>query len=80
MGKRLPVPPELQHLIEKREQEERRLEDHRSGKDQRSVDLGPLGAIESAAEIDEVPSDERRRGRDRRQGNERRKQRRRKKS
>ena len=80
MGKRLPVPPELQHLIEKREQEERRLVDHRSGKDQRSVDLGPLGAIESAAEIDEVPSDERRRGRDRRQGNERRKQRRRKKS
>jgi hypothetical protein len=80
MDKRLPVPSELQHLIEKREQEEdRRKGDHRSGKDQRTVDLGPLGAIESASELDDVPSEDRRRGRVRRQGNERRKKRRRKK-
>jgi len=81
MGKRLPVPRELQHLIEKREQEEdRRQGDHRSGKDQRTVDLGPLGAIESAKELDEVPSEDRRRKKVRREGNERRKKRRRKKN
>jgi hypothetical protein len=80
MGKQIPVPPELQHLIEKREQEaDRRRGDHRSGKDQRTVDLGPLGAIESAAELDDIPSEDRRRGK-RRQGNERRTKRRRKKS
>lgn len=80
MGEQLPIPPELQHLIEKREQEEdRRRADHRSGKDQRSVDLGPLGAIESAKELDEVPSEDRRREKKRRQGNDRRKKGRRKK-
>lgn len=79
MGDRLPVPPELQHLIEKREQEERRRGDHRSGKDQRTVDLGPLGAIESAEKLDDVPVDDRRRGDDRRREKERRNKLRRKK-
>jgi len=73
MKERLPIPPELEHLIEKREQEEDRREaQRRSGADQRQVDLGPLGAIESADELAEVPSEDRRSGEERRTGDERR--------
>jgi hypothetical protein len=61
MGKHLPVPPELEHLIEKRE----RQTDRRQS-EQRKDNLGPLGAIESADQIDEVPTIDRRRGTDRR--------------
>lgn len=80
MAEQLPVPPELEHLIEKREQEEdRRREEHRSGKDQRAVDLGPLGALESSDKLEEVPTEDRRRGEERRQAKDRRQRKRRKK-
>lgn len=73
MNERLPIPPELEHLIEKREQEEdRRQEQRRSGQDQRRADLGPLGAIESTDEIAEVPTEDRRSGEERRTDEERR--------
>ncbi|MBN1852763.1 MAG: hypothetical protein JW829_08560 [Pirellulales bacterium] len=63
MNHRLPVPKELEHLIEKREQEEdRRQEDRRAREesDRRTLDLGPIGAIESAQSLDDVPTDDRR--------------------
>jgi hypothetical protein len=73
MNERLPVPPELEHLIEKREQEvDRRKQQQRGDEDKRQIDLGPLGAIESADGLDEVPTEERRSGDERRGGNERR--------
>ena len=79
MGKRLPVPRDLEHLIEKREQEkDRRAGEQRSESDRRKDDLGPLGAIESVADIDEVPTTERRSGQPRRQQKDRRKKPRRK--
>ena len=62
MGKRLPIPPELEHLVEKRERETDRRSDN-----QRKDDLGPLGAIESTGQLDDVPTTDRRRGTDRRQ-------------
>jgi hypothetical protein len=78
MAKRLPVPPELEHLIEKRDEEEqRRQEQRRRDAEPRQIDLGPLGALESAEDFDDVPTEERRGG-DRRNANERRKKRRRK--
>jgi hypothetical protein len=79
MSKRLPVPPELEHLIEKREAEEdrRRLE-RRSGDDQRKIDVGPLGALESAESLDDVPLEDRRSDNERRQPANQRTRRRRK--
>jgi hypothetical protein len=71
MGERLPVPPELEHLIEKREREEDRRQAER-----RQCDLGPLGAIESEADLNAVPTSERRSGQDRRQKDRRKKPRR----
>lgn len=68
MAKRLSVPPELEHLIEKREAEEER----RKG-DRREVDLGPLGAIESARDLEDLPTEDRRKGKDRRGARPRRK-------
>jgi hypothetical protein len=79
MSEQLPVPPELEHLIEKREiEQDRRTGEQRANGDRRKVDLGPLGAIESATNIDEVPTEERRSGEQRRQQKERRKKSRRK--
>lgn len=79
MSKRLPVPPELEHLIEKRDRDEdRRQDEQRSGADRRDDDLGPLGAIESTGDIYDVPSDERRAGGKRRENKDRRGRRRRK--
>jgi hypothetical protein len=79
MAKRLPVPAELEHLIEKRESEaDRRQRQQRSGSEKRQIDLGPLGAIESAGDLRDVPSEDRRRGSERRQKSDRRKKRRRK--
>jgi len=78
MSERLPVPPELEHLIEKRDLEaDRREAEQRSGQDQRVDDLGPLGAIESAKDLDEVPTEDRRREQERRAGKDRRKTKRR---
>lgn len=67
MPNRLPVPEELLHLIEKRESDDRRTEEER-----RKTDLGPIGAIESLAELDELPLEERRTQADRRVGPDRR--------
>ena len=61
------LPPELQRLIEKRDQEEdRRQQEQRGDGDQRQVDLGP----EKAAEANRLG--ERRGGEDRRDGDDRR--------
>lgn len=74
MSERLPIPPELEHLIEKREQEaDRRQKEQRSGADQRTTDLGPLGAVESAKDISDVPTEDRRLSAERRQSEDRRK-------
>jgi hypothetical protein len=79
MAKRLQVPPELESLIEKREQEQdRRQAEQRSGRDKRKVDLGPLGALETAKDIDEVPAEDRRKSGERRKHASRRKKPRRK--
>jgi hypothetical protein len=79
MSKRLPVPPELEHLIEKREQEtDRRQSKQRSGSDQRQVNLGPVGSIASAKDVEGMPTEERRAGVERRQTKDRRKKPRRK--
>lgn len=73
MSDRLPVPPELEHLIEKRENEQdRRRAEERDSEDRRSADLGPLGAIESAESLDDIPHGERRSDEDRRQRKDRR--------
>ncbi len=79
MAKRLSVPTELEHLIEKREQEtDRRQVNRRSGSDQRQVNLGPVGSITSAKDVEDVPTEERRAGIERRQTKDRRKKPRRK--
>jgi hypothetical protein len=80
MGKRLPVPPELEYLIEKREAEkDRRRREERGKADRRGDDnVGPLGAIESADTIEDVPAEERRSNQDRRKKSDRRGGRRRK--
>lgn len=74
----LPVPPELQNLIEKRETDDHREGERRSHEDRRVCDLGPLGAVESLEDLDELPATDRRSGQERRQGPERRKAARRK--
>lgn len=78
MGDSLPVPPELQHLIEKRENEaDRRQDEQRTADNRRQLDLGPLGAIESAETLDDVPESDRRATQGRRKRRERRRKRRR---
>jgi hypothetical protein len=79
MSKRLEIPPELQHLIEKRESEtDRRNRDDRAVGERREENLGPIGAIESAEKLEDVPTEERRTQIDRRKGGERRRNPRRK--
>ena len=68
----LPVPPELQHLIEKRETDDRREEERRSGQDRRIGDLGPSGAVESPEDPDDLPAADRRTGDERREDRDRR--------
>lgn len=61
MSKRLPVPPELEHLIEKRDTDgDRRQREQRGGDRRDEDDLGPLGAIESTPDLRDMPTDERR--------------------
>ena len=69
----LPVPPELQDLIEKRETDDQRKKERRSGQDRRTCDLGPMGAIESLQDLEQVPATERRCGQQRRKTEDRRK-------
>jgi hypothetical protein len=72
MTEYLPVPSDLQHLIEKRAQADRRKKSRRSGS-RRQVDLGPLGGIESAGGLDEVAFEDRRVSAERRKVPDRRK-------
>lgn len=76
MSQHIPVPPELEHLIEKREAETDRRGGERRKGEQRQEDLGPLGAIESAADVEDVPTTDRRTGKDRRRSDRRKKKRR----
>lgn len=73
MSELLPVPPELQHLIEKRENKNRRKIRRRRNKDRRGIDLDVIGAIESIGDLEELPLEERRSGQQRRKIRERRK-------
>ena len=58
MSKHLPVPPELAHLIEKREAAQRRDLERRLAQ-RRDIDLGPLGQLE-AADLDQIEIEDRR--------------------
>ena len=77
MSNRLPIPSDLQHLIEKRAGADRRKKRRRSGS-RRQVDLGPLGALESVHGLDEVVLEDRRRSSERRKRSDRRQRARRK--
>lgn len=68
----LRVPPELQHLIEKRESDDRRQAERRSGEDRRAQDLGPSAAVEPVGDPNGPPDADRRSGEDRRGGEDRR--------
>jgi hypothetical protein len=73
MGRLLPVPTDLQHLIEKRDSAtDRRAQERRARGKRRSVDLGPLGSIESAKSLEEVSTEERRTAAERRKAKTRR--------
>lgn len=75
MPNRLPVPEELLHLIEKRDVDSTDGGERRSGTERRQVDLGPLGAVESATDLDELPVEDRRTSGQRRKAPDRRKRR-----
>ena len=72
MSDHLPIPPELEHLIEKRQEEDRRKSGRRGQEDRRVVDLGP-GACRELKDGSEQPPRERRSGVERRQAGDRRK-------
>jgi hypothetical protein len=76
----LPLPPELQHLVEKRERAQRRQKRRRGCEERRETDLGPLGALEWNGDAVELPVEDRRSQRERRTGRKRRKSPRRKSS
>ena len=78
MAGHLPLPAKLQHLVEKRSKTDRRKQPRRKGKPRRQVDLGPLGTLETAADLSDAVLEERRasgerRRRSRRSGSTRRK-------
>jgi hypothetical protein len=72
MSPRLNIPPELQHLIEKREQSERRQSPRRAGEEQRQLDLGPAGGATSAEDLEALSGSEQRSGTSRRKPKDRR--------
>ena len=72
MANRLPVPPELLHLIEKRNTDPEESNDRRSGEERRDSDLGPMGVLESISSLDELPTEDRRSKTDQRVTGERR--------
>lgn len=76
MSDLLPLPPELQHLVEKRQQPDRRKKERRTGADRRTVDVGPLGALKPETPLETLPLEERRRAQ-RRKNKDRRKRKRR---
>ena len=77
MSDHLRVPRELEHLIEKRIKPSRRKKPRR-GDSRRQTDLGPLGTLESTADLDQVVLEERRVSPERRKRPDRRRNRRRK--
>ena len=68
----LKVPPELQHLIEKRAETERRAERRRAKSERRKLDLGPAAAAKTAKELIALGADERRSAKERRAKSDRR--------
>jgi hypothetical protein len=60
MPNELPIPPELQHLIEKRQGDRRSRKPRRIVTDRRRGDLGPLGSLETIGDVDALPLEERR--------------------
>ena len=78
MPNHLPIPPELQHLIEKRETDDRRKEERRSGPERRACDLGPIGTVESLEDAPQPPATDRRSNQLQRQTRDRRNKARRK--
>ena len=58
MTDELPLPQELQHLIEKRSGPARRRKKRRTAAERRQCDLGPLGALESASDVTQIPVEE----------------------
>jgi hypothetical protein len=66
MPNELPLPRELEKLIEKREPAARRRKGRRAARDRRAGDMGPLGALESSCDLANVPLEDRRSARDRR--------------
>jgi hypothetical protein len=62
----------LQHLIEKRESEDRRAGQRREQPERRQVDLGPLGSGDSIDELESREFQDRRSDEDRRKSQERR--------
>ena len=73
MANRLPVPAELLHLIEKRDTGPKESSDRRECEERRGSDMGPLGALESSADLDALPVEDRRSEDGRRVAPERRK-------
>ncbi len=70
--KRLSVPAELLHLIEKRKMQERREDQQRSQADRRECDSGPLDAVDSVEDPESPVTEDQRSGEDRRKTRERR--------
>ncbi len=77
MSDLLPLPPELQHLVEKRQQPDRRKKERRTRTDRRTVDVGPLGALKPGTPLEALPLEERRRAERRKRGDRRKRKRRR---
>lgn len=74
MTDQLPLPPELQRLIEKREDEDRRSAQRRSGQERREDDVGPLGRMQSPEDLQQLPLVDQRSGERRREDRDRRRQ------
>ena len=71
-NERLNVPHELQHLLEKREQQDRRADQRRSEADQQEGDQGSLDAVDLAKAPDSPVTGDQPSGEDRRTNQERR--------
>lgn len=67
------IPPELQHLIEKRELENRRAGQRRDSGERRQLDLGPLGIADSVEDLESLDLEDKRSGTKRREYANRRK-------
>jgi|GEM_PF-1583347 len=77
MSDLLPLPPELQHLVEKRQQPDRRKKTRRRQPDRRTVDLGLVGAIRADVPLEALPLKDRRVSQRRKKADRRKRKRRR---